>query len=451
MMHPPQSTPNLSEGTMETMLLWAGSATIIVVVYCLIKQYETRTVLLIAGLFMCVLAGNPMAAFSAFSSNMVVASLIHSILSVMGFAAVMNVTRCDAHLVNALARPLSKIRVIMIPATVLVTGFVNASLPSAAGTAAAVGSVFIPLLISMGVHPAMAASAVMAGTFGSMLSPGLAHNAYIAQHLMKTDVMTVIAVHWKADVACLIVGALVLAVVARFRKEHAGYVPDADHQSTRIEKPNLFYAALPIVPVCLLVVSAIASGPQAPAWGKSLIAAFPFFKSLAVPPAMLIGVILGIAVTRTNPSTCVKEMFGGMGSIYALSMGIIISAGVFVAGMKALGLVDFLVTLLKHSGSMAEIAATVGPFFLAVIVGSGDAATLAFNQAVSPHAEQFGMTIPSVSTLVTLTGALGRTMSPLASAAIICAGIAKVNPMALSQRNVFGMLAALVVSYIMLI
>ncbi len=433
---------------MESIQIAAGCATIVAVVYFLIKQYETRLVLLSAGLFMCVLAGQPMAGFSAFATNMTVAGLIQTILSVMGFAAVMNVTNCNMHLVNAMAGPLSKVRIIMIPATVLVTGFINASLPSAAGVAAAVGSVLIPLLISMGVHPAMAASAVMAGTFGSMMSPGLSHNPYIAQHLMKTDVMSVIAVHWKADVACLCIGAIALAVVAAIRKENKGYVANADeHKVAKIEKPNLIYAALPILPVFLLVLSAIISGPQAPAWGKSLLAACPFLKSLGVPPAMLIGAILGIVVTRSSPTNCVKEFFSGMGSAYAVAMGIIISAGVFVAGMKALGLVDFLITILKNSSSAAKIAAAAGPFFLAVIVGSGDAATLAFNQAVTPFAEHLGMTIPNMASLATLTGALGRTMSPLASAAIICAGIAKVSPMELSRRNTFGMIIALVASY----
>lgn len=435
---------------MESMLIWIGCATILCTVYLLIKQYETRLVLLSAGIFMCALAGNPMAAFSAFASNMVVAALVQTILSVMGFAAVMKITNCNAHLVSDMARPLTKIRPVMVPATVIVTAFINASLPSAAGVAAAVGSVLIPLLISMGVHPAMAASAVMAGTFGSVMSPGLAHNPYIAQKLMKTDVMNVIAAHWFADVVCILVGALVLAGVAWMRKEHKGYVATADLDTPKIEKPNYLYAAMPVLPVLLLVLSAIASGPQAPAWGKSLISALPFLKSLPVVPAMLIGTILGIAVTRTSPTACIKGFFDGMGSAYAVAMGIIISAGVFVAGMKALGLVDAFIVALKGSAGIARVAAAAGPFALAVIVGSGDAATLAFNEAVTPFAEQLGMSIPNMASLAMLAGSLGRTMSPLASAAIICAGIAKVSPMELSKRNAFGMLAALVVAFFIL-
>ena len=49
----------------------------------------------------------------------------------------------------------------------------------------------------------------------------------------------------------------------------------------------------------------------------------------------------------------------------------------------------------------------------------GDAATQAFNEAVTPHAEAFGMTILGLGGLAFLTGALGRTMSPLAGVTIL--------------------------------
>lgn len=432
------------------VLVWLGVAVIIGVVYLLIKQYETRLVLIGAGLLMCTLAGNPMIAFSAFASNMVLAALVQTILSVMGFACVMKATKCDAHLVNLMVGMLSKIRVIIVPGAMLVTAFINVSLPSAAGCAAAVGSILIPLMISLGVSPAVAAAAVMGGTFGSMLSPGLSHNAFIASNLMKTDVMQVIAVHKWTSISTMVVGAASLALVAFFLKEDRGFVPDAAHATPKLEKTNIVYALVPIIPVMLLVLSAVISSKTAPAWGQSLVVAMPWLKSLSVPAAMLIGTILGIAVTRTSPTLCVKEFFNGMGSSYAAIMGIIIAAGVLVAGMNAVGLVNAFLGLLKDAGDAARWAAAFGPFMLAIITGSGDAAALAFNTAVSPHAEQFGMTIPHMSSLATLSGALGRTMSPLAGAAIVCAGLAGVNPLEIAKRHAPGMIICVFVAVLML-
>jgi len=171
---------------------------------------------------------------------------------------------------------------------------------------------------------------------------------------------------------------------------------------------------------------------------------------MSVPTAMLIGTFLGLAATRSNPTTVTKEFFKGMGDAYGSVMGIIIGAGVFVAGMQAVGLVDALIVALKSTTELAKYAAALGPFFLAIITGSGDAATLAFNGAVTPHAEQFGMGIMQMGSLATLGGCLGRTMSPLAGAAIVCAGLAGVNPLEISKRLAPGMLIAVTVAMFML-
>ncbi len=440
----------VSKGLVADVMLWVGVAVIAGVVFLLIKQTETRLVLLGAGFLLCALSLNPLNAFVAFENGMVISGLIKTILSVMGFAFVMKFTKCDAHLVNLMVGMLSRVRFILIPGTVLVTAFINISLSSAAGCAAAVGAILIPLMISLGIHPAVAGAAVMAGTYGSMLSPGLSHNAFIA-NMLKWDVMQVIAVHSHVDVIVVIVGAVALAFFAMLRREHKGYVPDAGHTLAKMEKANILYAVVPVIPVLLLVLSAWFSSKTAPEFGKSIMAAIPWFKSYtSVPVSMLTGAILGILVTRSSPTACVKEFFNGMGSAYGSVMGIIIAAGVFVAGMQAVGLVATFISTLKGVTELARWAAAFGPFVLAIITGSGDAATLAFNQAVSPHAAEFGMTVEKMASLATLGGALGRTMSPLAGAAIICAGLAGVNPIEIAKRNAPGMILAALVSMFML-
>ena len=72
---------------------------------------------------------------------------------------------------------------------------------------------------------------------------------------------------------------------------------------------------------------------------------------------------------------------------------------------------------------------------MGVLTGSGDAATLAFNEAVTPHAPEFGMSIHGLGALAFLTGALGRTMSPLAGVTILVSGIAMVSPVEVIKRT----------------
>jgi DcuC family C4-dicarboxylate transporter len=104
----------------------------------LIKRWETRLVLITAGLFLCVVSMNPMAGLNAFASSMTKGGLIMSICSAMGFAYVMSYTKCDSSLVHYLATPIRGLGIFLIPVCTAITFFVNIAIPSAAGCSAAV-------------------------------------------------------------------------------------------------------------------------------------------------------------------------------------------------------------------------------------------------------------------------------------------------------------------------
>lgn len=390
-------------------------------------------VLIAAGIVMCACAGNPMAALNSFAKGMG-SSMISSACSSMGFALVMRFTGCDKHLINFLAKGLTKVHFLIIPGVVLATFAVNMALPSAAGTAAAAGAIFIPIMMGAGIHPAMAAAAVKCGTYGSMLNPGLAHNPFVAK-IAGVGVMDVIAFHYKANLASLVIAAITITVIAYMTHENK------DHFAEGLEleenfKVNYLYALMPIIPIAILLLGATKI--------------VPIFK-MGVAQAMIIGCILALAVTRTNPAELTKSFFDGMGKAYADIIGIIISAGVFVAGMNAMGLVKAFTNAMLNNPAIVKIAASVGPFLLGLIVGSGDAATFAFNEAITPHAADFGMTPVQMGSMATLGGTLGRTMSPIAGATIIVAGIAGVNPMEIAKRNALPMVLAMVVGMTVLV
>lgn len=155
-------------------------------------------------------------------------------------------------------------------------------------------------------------------------------------------------------------------------------------------------------------------------------------------------------VTRTNPAKVTKDFFNGMGKGYADILGIIIAAGVFAAGLKAAGVVDLLVSTLTSANELARAGGAFGPYLMGLLTGSGDAAAFAFNEAVTPHAAQFGMTIPSLGYLAVVSGAFGRLSSPLAGGLILVAGIAGVNPLEIVKRTIPVMLVMLLGAYFFL-
>ena len=417
------------------MFLIIGALIVVGVIYLLLKRHESRMILIAAGILMCIIAGKPMAALDAFAKSMTNAGLITSVCSCMGFAWCMKYTGCDKHLVVAIGKVLKKMGFLLIPGATLATFVVNIAIPSAAGCSAAVGVIFIPILMAAGVHPAMAAAAVKSGTYGSMLNPGLVHNGVIAK-LAGTQITDVIGNHMMATVAGVLVAAVVLTVVAIVLKENKGYVPEGSVIDDESFSVNPLYAIMPLIPVIILLL------------GSTKVV--PVLK-MGVPHAMIIGVILALAATRKSPVELTKNFFNGMGDAYANIIGIIISVGVFVAGLKALGLIKALIAWMLNSTGIVKIAATFGPFVLALISGSGDAATVAFNEAVTPHAVEFGISTMNMGSIAALGGTLGRTISPIAGATIICAGIAGVDPMEVCKRNALGIVCALLVGMVLLL
>ena len=404
-----------------TLPAWIAIAVILVTVWALIKRFETRLTLIAAGLFLCVISLDPMMGLNQFAKSMTNNSLVMAICGSMGFAFTASYAQCDRSLVHYLAAPVRGLGIFLIPVCTVITFFVNIAIPSAAGCAAAVGSTLIPVMLRAGIKPAAAAAAVLAGTIGSYLSPGTSHNPYVAK-MANMDVMDFIGFHSYYSLMCgviVTVGVLIVCLVLRDNKGDTNAQVDESKLQKGDFKPNPLKALVMLVPITILVVGNM--------WVPAI--------KMGVAQAMLIGAIAALVVSLTNPQQFSKEFFNGMGKGYADVMGIIIAAGVFAAGLRASGLIDVCVDALKHSNEFARWGGALGPWIMGVLTGSGDAATLAFNEAVTPHAPEFGMSIHGLGALAFLTGALGRTMSPLAGVTILVSGIAMVSPVDVIKRT----------------
>ena len=423
-------------------MLLVGGLIVILTFVLIVKKYEARLVLFLAGLLMCLIGGLPGDVMKAFTKAMVNNSLVPTICTVMGFSYVMRLTTCDQHLVQSISGVLKRGRAILVPISFFLTWWISLAIPSASGCSAAVGSILIPTLIAAGVHPAMAAATVLAGTWGSAISPGNAHNPFVAD-LAGTDMMTVIINETPASVIASIACVVVMTVYAVLRKEGAteerrlAYLKEIGEEGTKKASFHVrpLLAIVPLVPLFLLIL------------GSKQVGLLP---EISVPLSMLIGVALGFLVTLKDAQEICRKFFEGMGNAYADVIGLIICASVFTTGMTAIGLTGALTELMEGSQAAAAAAGTFGPFFIAVISGSGDAAAFAFNGAITPFAEQFGLSIMDLGSLAQIAGAMGRSMSPIAGAAIICAGLAKVNPIEVSKRNALPCLASAIVLMLLL-
>jgi C4-dicarboxylate transporter, DcuC family len=415
-----------------------AAAVVLVTFALIIRGAEVRFALLSAGAILVIASGRPGEWFNAFGTSMTQAGLITVILPALGFTAVIRLAKCDLHLVRCLVKPLLKMRAVIIPAAMMATMLIAIAITSAAGVAAAVGVVLIPALVALGVSPAMAAATMIAGTWGAAFSPGSPHPALIGD-IAGMPVMDVILAHLKASVPAVVVYAVVLYFVARILGEDgrlpsatSAPVPDAGNGAAADDPVNPLRAAMPVLPLLLLIVGLPQLGLLTP-W-------LP--KGVSVLQAMVVGTVATMLVARLSPAKASKAFFDGMGDAYAGVMGIIIAAGVFIAGLSAIGSIDHLIEALKQAKAVAPVAAMAGPFAIAVLSGSGDAAAIAFNKAMLPHAESLGMTKVALGDIAWVGSALGRGMSPVAAATAIAAGYAGVSVFDIAKRTALPAVAA---------
>jgi len=431
-------------------MVWLGAAIVVATFWLIYKNYEPRMVLFLSGLVMLVIGqyivgskvGVP-AGMTAFVKTLVNGGLVPTFTTVMGFGYVMSYTKCADHMVNALVRPLTHLPIIVVPGAAIITWICNIFLPSAVGVAASVGVLLIPALIGLRVRPVMAGAAVFLGCWGSAVSPGLMFNpqvasiAYKAGEISSPDAMIVIMAEFFPALIAAVVAAVVLAIVAKFLNEGVGTTEISAEQETAMKefKINYLYAIVPVIPLALLVLA------------SKQVGVLPT-KTFSVPVCMLIGTGIGILIglrEKLSPGECSNRFCKGCGDAFgsiALLMG---GAAVFAAGMNSIGLTGELVRLMKGSQSAAQIAAAVGPFVMAIVCGSGNAAALAFNEAITPHAHEFGMTIVQLGAVAQMTAGIGRSMSPIAGGVIVIAGIAGVSPMEICKRTALPCIVAAIV------
>ncbi len=422
-----------------TFAMWGALIVVIGTVWALIKRYETRLVLLTSGLLMTLLSLDPYAAFQQFDKSMTNGSLIIVICSSMGFAAVMTLTKCDLHLVSLLTKPLNKLGILLLPCTMVVTGVCSIAISSLAGLCAAIGPTMVALMIRAGFRPAVAAATVVASTLPSFISPGSSHNGFVAKlaDVPVMDFITYTAPRTAIiSVVCIVLMVLVCFLYGDFKKEgfhenNEGALVKQAEASELPENPKVLWAFAPLLPVVILFVVSLT---------------WPELK-MSVATAMLIGMLYTLVVTRSDPADVMKKFFDGMGRGYGNILGLIIAAGVFAAGLRTCGVIDLFVEYLKGSSEIAKIGAAVGPLVLGIMTGSGDAAAFAFNEAVTVHAPEFGLTIPDLGYLAIVSATLGRVTSPIAAGMIVIAGIANVSPLDVVKRTAISNIGTLIVLY----
>jgi DcuC family C4-dicarboxylate transporter len=216
------------------------------------------------------------------------------------------------------------------------------------------------------------------------------------------------------------------------------------------EKPfriNLVKAAVPLLPITLLflvgpplewftVPRDWLADPRDPA-------DLALSASRLIGAAMLVGVLAAALTAGSAALGTARAFFEGAGYAYAQIISVIVAASCFGKGVEQIGLARALGDLIERWPGALVPAAGVLPWAFGWVSGSGMASTQSLYGFFVAPARGLGTDPVHVGAVVSIAAAAGRTMSPVAAVALMCAALTGTNPIDLMRRLAVPLLAGI--------
>jgi len=469
----------------ENLIMYASAIiAVAIVIYMLIKKMDIKITLFLMGIILLLISMgmgkeidlkgfettglfllDPLQVIVVqFKQTFSAAGFIVLILG--GYTAYMSSIGANEVTVNALTKPISKIKsaYVLVPIVFLLGNLLSLVIPSASNLAIILLATLFPILRKAGMS-VLTAAAVIATSATIVPTPLGSDNVAISEELAKHAQFLGMSVsdyvfkyHALVSIPTLIFIAIVhyfwqkrMDKKANLKKQDSNSEDNVELQKiAEVTGGKLFktvYALLPIFPIILLL------GAYAiqMATGKTV--------SISVEVATLVSLVLAIIceLVRHKGNRSVLEkteaFFKGMGGAIPI-VALLVAASVFVTGLKSIGLVDQL------QASMQQIQGNGLDFLLPLILvaltalivilsGSGTALIFAMVPLIVPLAEAAGISPIAISVPLGLSGNLFRAVSPVAAVILIVAGTVKVDPIAIVKRTSVPMIAGVVFMFVL--
>lgn len=401
------------------------------------KGIDCRLIFLSSGLLLGMLSGNLSPAFDAVGLVIIQKQSLVGVCAMLGYTYLMKQYQYQQELIDLCRDTVQKIRVVVLPAVLLVTMLTNIIITSALECVAVIGCLVIPLLQQTGYQPVLTASAIVCGTWGSILNSDSLHNIYIGK-LAGVQVRQVVLGHVQATVIALII---LLAVFGLLSYRYAKFAVDSAAercQQSSDEAVNCrnkwrFTAIFPLLPLLIMLRR------------SCFVTIIP---EITLLKAVFISLFI-VMLTGNRPGK-ISAFFCGIGQGIANVISVILCAVFFVQGMEMSGMTNRLLELYNTELLTFRGLATYGPLIISFFTGSGDISSMAFHTAVTAKVSQLGHSALALGSHAYLTASWGRCFSPLAGSLILCAQLAGVHIFHILSINAAVMVAIAVVNMIIL-
>ncbi|MDO5494616.1 MAG: C4-dicarboxylate transporter DcuC [bacterium] len=399
-----------------------------------------------------------------------------AIMVLFGFVAYMRHIGADAKTVVVLSKPLARMKgsYWLVPIGFILGNILSLVVPSASALSLLLIATLLPALVAAGLTPLTVGAIVVtsstivptpleAGLIQGASLTGMPISEYVFGHVARATVPTIILmafIHMWWQRRCDRKDAARIAAASTPAEPGttggSGTVEDAEG-TLAVEAPNpavkealeraaglpTFYAAIPLLPLLLIVITATL---QRLGW-------LPFEAGIlpATIVSLLIAVIIEMIRHRNIPTTLdsMKSFFLGMGEGAGGVVALLVAAAVLVEGITQLGVIKMLTdaTTGSHGAAAIIILIFVGATaLLATLTGSGVAPYFAFSEFVPALAAESGILPVRMLNSIWGTSNLMRQVSPVAAAVLIVAGAIKVTPLDLVKRTAIPMIGGTILN-----
>ncbi|AJS57668.1 C4-dicarboxylate transporter DcuC [Paenibacillus sp. IHBB 10380] len=470
---------------MDSNLVMYASAivAVLIVIYMLIKKMDIKITLFLMGIVLILISmgmGKEIAVKDFISTGSIWLDPLQVIvvqfkqtfgaagfiiLMLGGYTAYMSSIGANEVTVNALTKPISKIKsvYVLVPIVFLLGNALSLVIPSASNLAIILLATLFPILRKTGMS-ALTAGAVIATSATIVPTPLGSDNVAIAEELAKHSSfagLTVTDYVFNYHALVSIPTLIFIAVVhyfwqKRMDKKSNLHLQAGNEDNVEVGNAEVIsggklyktvYALLPIFPIILLLG---AYGVQLTT-GNSV--------DISVEVATLVSFVLAIVCElirhkgNKNVLEKTEAFFKGMGGAVPI-VALLVAASVFVTGLKSIGLVDELQSAMQNiqGNGLDFILPLVIVALTALIVilsGSGTALIFAMVPLIVPLAVAAGISPIALSVPMGLSGNLFRAVSPVAAVVLIVAGTIKVDPIAIVKRTSVPMIAGVVFMFIL--
>lgn len=288
-------------------------------------------------------------------------------------------------------------------------------------------------------------------TFYTIMPTPLGADNVIAAETFHINIVSYISAHALISLPSLLIMALAHYFWQKYldKKENADY--NINMENLKQEEKTLepwYYGILPMLPLILVIVIGIS---------------FPKLQ-IGLVTISFISLIVTILIDTLRKknikhlSSAMNEFFKGMGTGLSSVVTLLVAAGLLVEGLKALGILKMLMTIITSThgaGIIVPLVFSSVTGLIGLISGSGLAVFYGTVNLIPDLAKAANIPPQSISLPLQMVANLIRSISPVSAVIVIVATTMGVSPTQLIKRTsvpiLIGIASVLILTYFTLL